>query len=147
MKNLVFILSVAISLSIISGCSDSDIDPGPEINEPGPEIPPDDIVGYWQMTKIIKDGVDLTDECTTRSFMNISKLHSFVGDDFDYDVVNDDCLLTKFVGGWVHKIDNQYTFDIYEKEFIIELYGDTIRAEFIHFFDGQHYMEEHVRRQ
>ncbi len=140
MKNLVFILSVAISLSILSGCGDSDSDIEPRL-----ETPTDDIVGSWKMTKIIKDGVDLTDDCTTRSDMTISKTNTFSGK--DYDAEQNDCVLTNFNGKWVHKTGNKYTFSIYGKEFIMEIYGDTLRADFIHAFDGKHYIEEHIRQQ
>jgi len=139
MRNLVLILSVVISLSILSGCGDS----GSDI-EPRLETPTDDIVGSWKMTKIIKDGVDLTDDCTTRSVMTISKVKSFSGD--DYDAVQNDCVLTKFSGQWVHKTGNKYTFTISGKEFIMELNGDILTADFIHAFDGKHYIEEHIRQ-
>jgi len=149
MKNLVFVFSVAISLSIISGCGDDTIiDPGPEI-ESGPEKPIDDIAGIWKLTKIIKDGVDLTDDCTTRSVQTISNFNSFFGDDYDYDVAQNDCLLTKFSGLWFPPETgngNKYTFSNFGKEFIMELYGDTLTADFVHFFDGQHYLEEWIRQ-
>ena len=147
MKNLVLILSVAISLSILSGCRDSDdlIDPSPDPSpDPGPD---DDIVGYWKMTKIIKDGVDLTDDCTTRSDMTISNINSFTGKDYDYDAVQNTCPLTTFGGGWVHETGNRYTFEVLGNEWTQELNGDTLTGEFIHAFDGQHYIEEHVRQQ
>ena len=140
MKYIVLILSAAISLFIVSGCSSTIEDP-----EPPEEVEVDVIVGNWKLTKIIKDGIDLTDDCTTQSLMVIKKTNLFSGD--DYDAVENDCLLTKFSGIWDHKISNEYTFSILGNEFIIELYGDTIRTDFIHAFDGKHYMEEHLRQQ
>ena len=140
MKNLVLILSIAISLIILSGCGDSD-----SFIDPGLETPPDDIVGFWNMTKIVKDGIDLTDDCTTRSNMSILTGSGFFGD--DYDAVQYDCLLTGFRGNWVHKSGNKYTFNIYGNDFIMELNGDNLKTEFLHQFDGQYYIEEYVRQQ
>jgi hypothetical protein len=142
MKYLILILCVSISLSIISGCGDSDSSIGP-----GTETPPDDIVGYWKLTKIVKNGVDLTDDCTTRSDMEITKSGNFFGDDYDYDVVQDLCLLNKFGGDWVHETSNEYTLSILGNEYTTKLNGDTLTADFIHAFDGKHYMLEHLREQ
>lgn len=141
MKNLVLILSLAISLSILSGCSDSDS------MDPGLETPPDDIVGFWEMTKIVKDGVDLTDDCTTRSYMSISETNKFSGHDYDFIQSQNDCLLTTFKGEWVYLISNLYTFTIFGHDFTMEIYGDSLRAEFIHAFDGKYYIEEYIRQE
>lgn len=138
MKNLILILSVAISLSMLWACNDAaGVDPPPT---------PDPIVGHWKMTKIVKDGVDLTDDCTTRSDILISKDNSFSG--HDYDAVGDGCVLTNFSGTWVRfsKTTNRYTFIIHGAEFIVELNGDKLRAEFTHEFDGKLYIEEHIRQ-
>ena len=148
MKNLVLILSVAISLSILCGCSDSDstIIPGSE-TETETETPPDEIIGYWKLTKIVKDGIDLTDDCTTQSDMTITKFNTISGK--DYDVVQNGCFLSRnFSGRWVHKNSNKYTFSIFGNPFNVVLNSDTIiRSDFIHAIDGQHYLLEHIKQQ
>ena len=140
MKNLVFILSVAISLFILSGCDDSE-----SIIVVPPETPDDDIVGYWKMTKIVKDGVDLTDDCTTRTYQSIRETNKFSGHDYDYDAERNDCLLTLFNGEWLPLTSNLYTFTIYGNDYISELNGDTLTSAFFHPFDGQYYELEYNR--
>ena len=140
MKTQVLILSVAMSLFILSGCDD----PDSSLN-PGPETPSDDIIGYWDMTKIVKDGVDLTDDCTTRSDMTISDRGRFSGN--DYDLEQNDCVLTLFNGEWVYLASNLYTFTIYGNDYISELNGDTLTSDFIHPFDGKHYELEYIRHE
>jgi hypothetical protein len=137
-KILVLILSVAISLFILSGCGDSD-----GSVDPVPETPPDEIVGFWKLNKIVKDGVDLTDDCTTRTAMTVLETNSFYGK--DWDAVLNDCLATEFNGPWVHRTGNLYTFAVHGKEYTQVLNEDTLTADFIHAFDGKHYMLEYIR--
>jgi hypothetical protein len=135
-KNLIF--GCIPILLVITACSEND-----EIKPPLP----DPIIGEWRMTKIVKDGIDLTDDCTTRSDLIILIDNSFSGD--DYDAETNGCVLTNFDGTWWKSKtgnDNEYTFNISGREFIQVLTGNKLRAEFIHAVDKKFYIEEHTRK-